>query len=124
MLHIFNQTFFNRELLEVSSQIQYIYTTTKICIPRNKNICIDAEDLWNFTYVQYGDVFKRLYRTKKGDISLLDTNLVIDNLKCYSGEPQLEKLMEKGVKILSVNFFLINQNNLSSFWIFVFTLSQ
>lgn len=87
--------------------IQYIYTTTKICIPTSMDICDDAEQLWNFTYVQSVDGMKQIYLPSKDEIKLIDINeLNMEKVKCYSGEPQLEKIMDDGKKNVVKGEFL------------------
>jgi hypothetical protein len=77
--------------------IQYIYTTTKICIPETFDICNDVAKLWNFTYVQGVDRMKQISIVGKDEINLVDVrNSNQMRLKCYSGEPQLEKIMDDG----------------------------
>lgn len=76
--------------------IQFIYTTTKICLPKSIDICNDADKLWNFTYVHDVAGFKRLLFTQNDEIQLVDVSMTENQLNCYSGEPQLEKLMENG----------------------------
>jgi len=60
------------------------------------DICSNAMDLWNFTYVQSGDDLRKLSFNRDGEIIFLDTKVSQIQLKCYSGEPQLEKLMDNG----------------------------
>lgn len=90
--------FFIRKLLEISSMIQYIYTTTKVCVPDSFDVCSDdAVKLWNFTYVQGVDGMKQISFAGKDGINFIDvTNSNELRLKCYSGEPQLEKIMDDG----------------------------
>lgn len=77
--------------------IQYIYTITKICVPDMFDICNDVVKLWNFTYVQGVDGMKKISYASKDEINLIDvTNSNELRLKCYSGEPQLEKVMDDG----------------------------
>lgn len=85
-----------RNLLEVSSQIQYVYTTTKICIPHGIDICSDAVNLWNQTYVKFDGIVKKLL-FEDGEINFFEVDTQkCSRLSCYSGEPQLEKLMDNG----------------------------
>lgn len=75
--------------------IQYIYTTTKICVPDTIDICNDF--LWNVTYVQGVDGMKKISIIGKDEINLIDVmNLNELSLKCFSGEPQLEKILDDG----------------------------
>jgi hypothetical protein len=76
--------------------IQYIYTTTKICIPESMDVCHDANKLWNFTYVQGVNGLKQISFLANDEINLLDVNVNEMKVKCYSGEPQLEKIMDDG----------------------------
>lgn len=67
------------------------------------DMCSDAQDLWNFTYVQAVDNVKKLTFVNRDEMALVDVPHEDVKLKCYSGEPQLEKIMENGnlKKILS-----------------------
>jgi hypothetical protein len=86
----------HRKLLEYASMIQFIYTTTKICIPQDMDVCGDARDLWNFTFVQAVDNLKRVV-IEKNELTFIDVPSEAGaKLKCFSGEPQLEKIMESG----------------------------
>lgn len=77
--------------------IQYIYTTTKICIPDTIDICNDVAKVWNFTYVQGVDGIKQISFASKNEINFIDVKNQNElRLKCYSGEPQLEKIMNNG----------------------------
>ena len=67
------------------------------------DICSNAMDLWNFTYVQSGDDLRKLSFNRNGEIIFLDAKDNQIQLKCYSGEPQLEKLMENGKECLRIS---------------------
>lgn len=63
------------------------------------DICNDAIKLWNFTYVQGVHGLKRFSYRHDDEINLLDVNENVKEelkLKCFSGEPQLEKIMDDG----------------------------
>ncbi|KAL7043076.1 hypothetical protein ACKWTF_001382 [Chironomus riparius] len=108
-----------RELLETSSQIQYIYTNTKICIPNSLDICSNAINLWNFTYVQSGDDLRKLSFNREGEIIFLDAKDNQIQLKCYSGEPQLEKLMDNDYSAVTPKNTLDCKRNVDviNYWI-------
>ena len=60
-------------------------------------------DLWNFTYVQSGDDLRKLSFNRDGEVIFLDAKENQIQLKCYSGEPQLEKLMDNGKEYFRLN---------------------
>lgn len=76
------------------------------------DICSNAMDLWNFTYVQNGNDLKKLFINRDGQIMFLDAKENRIGLKCYSGEPQLEKLMENGeiYSFIGLELLLIDKN--------------
>lgn len=77
--------------------MQYIYTTTKICVPDSFDVCENVAKIWNLTYVQGVDGLKKISFSNKNEIELIDvTNSDELTLKCFSGEPQLEKIMDDG----------------------------
>ena len=88
--------------------IQYIYTTTKICIPDSLNLCDDSEKLWNFTYVKGVDGLKKVLLINDNEIDFINPKFSSEfGLKCFSGEPQLEKIMDDGEFESSVDHRLI-----------------
>lgn len=74
------------------------------------DICSDAIKLWNFTYVQGVHGLKQFSYRNNDEINLLDVSASAKEelrLKCYSGEPQLEKIMDDGeVEKVFEDFFL------------------
>ncbi|KAG5675091.1 hypothetical protein PVAND_005023 [Polypedilum vanderplanki] len=108
-----------RNLLEYSSMIQYIYTTTKICIPKDMDMCINAKDLWNFTFVQFADNLKKVV-IDKNEITFIEVSQNGRKLKCFSSEPQLEKIMENDFSSISsiTNINECKENrDLINYWI-------
>lgn len=69
------------------------------------DICDDAVKLWNFTYVQGVHGLQQISYHNNNEIILIDVNMKEElKLKCYSGEPQLEKIMDDG-KLNIVEYF-------------------
>lgn len=69
--------------------------STRLCIPKRLNICREPEKLWTSTFVKFED---ELYEvTFDPEVSLETVSQhVVDDLKCLTGEPDLEKLMANG----------------------------
>lgn len=42
----------SKELINLLSAMQNIYTNTRICLPRHFDICLNLDRIWEFTYVQ------------------------------------------------------------------------
>ena len=81
------------------SSLQSIYTNTQICVPKTLNICLKSEVIWSQTFVKTpnNDLYQLLfdgedYRTKPISTAAVDP----ENLKCFSGEPDFERLMALG----------------------------
>ena len=85
--------------MKTLSTLQSIYTNTKICVPKTLNICMKSEVLWSQTFIKtpennlYQLHFDGMdYHTKSLPTTAIDSN----NLKCFSGEPDFERLMAGG----------------------------
>jgi hypothetical protein len=60
------------------------------------DLCEDASNLWNFTFIQDVGGFKQLRFISRDELRIDDVATTTFDFKCYSGEPQLEKIMENG----------------------------
>lgn len=84
----------NRNLIDFSNQVEKIYTSTRLCVPKTLNICRDPERLWTSTFIQLDDDIKQV---TFGPDNVIETNPKhVVNLKCFTGEPELENLMANG----------------------------
>lgn len=89
-----------RKLIELSDRIEKIYTCTKICVPKSLNICHDPEKLWNSTFINFEEGLNQLTFDPNGSfIEIRPVNVNVAGLKCFTGEPELENLMENGNQI-------------------------
>lgn len=84
-LHVF------RELMKLSTHLQTIYTNTEICVPEGFNICQESHNLWNVTFVKTD----REIVLMNYDGETIEMKHQID-LQCFTGEPDLERLMTGG----------------------------
>lgn len=85
-----------RKLLNVSTELQDIYTTTQICLPKSliPNACKEADKLLNFTFIQIKNELKQIKfdGNSYGEITPVQHLPLI----CFRGEPDLENLMSDG----------------------------
>ncbi|KAJ6636732.1 Angiotensin-converting enzyme [Pseudolycoriella hygida] len=81
--------------------MQQIFTETEICLPKSLDLCLNANQIWEYTYVKYpDDSFHRIILQKDSAHSHQihsDVGIVSDyrdSFQCFSGEPDLERIMQ------------------------------
>lgn len=94
VIELFIPSIYPRQLIDLSEQIEKVYTSTRLCIPKSLNICLEPEKLWTSTFLKLDDEFKQL--TFDPEIAIEAQHFVENEFKCFTGEPELEKLMANG----------------------------
>lgn len=81
----------------MSNRVQKIYESTKVCVPKGFDICQDPEKLWNSTFIELeNEVYQLVFYPNQQFNELKGENGYAGILKCFKGEPDLEKLMAYG----------------------------
>lgn len=75
-----------------------IYTSTRLCVPKTLNICREPEKLWASTFLQYESQLRQLMFDPEISTEPMPQSLV-SGMKCFTGEPDLEKLMSNGNRV-------------------------
>lgn len=78
----------------MSNRIEKIYTSTEVCIPKGFNVCGETEKLWNSTFIKLeNEVYRLVYNA---DEQFDEAEVDLTSMKCFKGEPDLEKLTAYG----------------------------
>lgn len=81
----------------MSNRIEKIYTSTEVCVPKGFNICQEPEKLWNSTFIKLeNEVHQFIFSPDGQFVELKIGNGNAENMDCFKGEPDLEKLMAYG----------------------------
>lgn len=89
----------SRKLIDLSNLVERIYTSTRLCVPKNLDVCSHPEKLWNFTFIQTeNDVRQLTFDPNDGTAETEPQNVFLADLICLKGEPDLENLMANGEK--------------------------
>lgn len=87
----------NRKLIDLSSRIDQIYSSTRVCVPESLNFCRQPDKLWNSTFVQLEDDISRISFVPDGSFIKIEPGLKnAAGLKCFIGEPELENFVANG----------------------------
>lgn len=82
-------------------KMQDTFTETEICLPKNLDLCANSNKMWEFTYIKHPDgTFHRII-LKKDTANVyqfyFDDGIngeFSSEFKCFSGEPDLERIMQ------------------------------
>lgn len=85
----------------MSNDIENVYTSTRLCIPRTLSVCEQPEKLWNSTFIMLGNEVSQVVFDPDGShIEVRPSDKRTTSLKCFTGEPELESLMANGNQII------------------------
>lgn len=85
----------------MSNRIEQLYTSTLICVPKGLSICEKSESLWNATFIKSeNEIHQLVYNSEESFITIKLVSESVANLKCFTGEPDLENLMANGNEII------------------------
>jgi hypothetical protein len=70
-------------------------------VPKTLTVCHQPQNLWNATFIQQvdGEVNQVTLSPDGTTIEIKSSTARIADLKCFTGEPDLEKLMSNGNEI-------------------------
>lgn len=130
------------ELSSNLNKMQDIYTGTKVCLPKNFDLCKNLDRIWNFTYIEtsQGEFYPLDLNTVQpnqlnklselnyfdGDLSQdyyifdssdsINSNTEVDIRKgpfiCLNGEPELERIMSGDFSSLQRNDCMLKTNEI------------
>lgn len=99
--------------------MQDIFTETQICLPKHLDLCTHSHKMWEFTYVKHPDgTFHRIILKKDTEnIQQFYFDDAINkefssSFKCFSGEPDLERIMQGDFSLLTNDDCLLNFNDI------------
>ena len=94
--------------------MEKIYTFTEVCVPEGFRVCQETEKLWNSTFIQLENEFYQLVFYPDGQlVDVKIENEKVKGMKCYKGEPDLEKLMAYGnIGNYNINLVFTNYQTL------------
>lgn len=81
----------------MSNLVERIYTSTRLCVPKALNICREPEKLWNATFFEMeNEVHQLMFSPDEGSVEIFPSMVAVEDLTCFKGEPDLERLMANG----------------------------
>lgn len=96
-----------RKLSESISIMQNIYTQSRVCLPKDFTLCNgNFRSIWHSTFVETED--GQIYSIDFIDKNLHVTNVNRDTLRCYDGEPDLEKIISGDLSVFQIEMCSID----------------
>lgn len=127
-----------KELSKILNHMSDIYSSTRVCLPKHFDICKNMDRIWEFTYMKSssGNIYPLILDSVKpkrhgrrtlsklqfwdgkfdNNYFMFDDEENVDlfgekiSFLCYTGEPELERIMEGGeckITSLLIFYFLI-----------------
>lgn len=86
----------DRNFYQLSAEVEKVFTDTQICIPHYLDICTRPQKLLNSTFIKFQDKFHRISISDNSHVSIQPQNYPDFPLRCFHGEPDLERMMSNG----------------------------